>query len=217
MPFSPQEVVDAAEFLGIAMEDVQIGELPDELSDELPQELPQELPGEFPDELSEVFTKGNHLEDAKQDLTLSNSYEISAPFPEVKIKAPISQSNQFTKIDEKFKCKLCDYMTHKINAIRGHIRYHNKIYIQCFLCDTKMDKSNLKEHVRFKHSGLRYDCNQCDYQTSYPQNLKKHSSRAHNDVVFSCNECDYKCKNDSTLRSHVNTKHVKLEQIDNIE
>ena len=45
---------------------------------------------------------------------------------------------------------------------------------KCTQCDLKtQSKSHLKSHMIWKHSGIRYDCGECNYQTAYKKNLKR--------------------------------------------
>ena len=86
-----------------------------------------------------------------------------------------------------FNCDLCDYKTHNIK--NGYQHFQRK-HIQCnqlFQCEKciyrSKHKSHLKEHVEQQHSGLRYDCDGCDFQSSHKKDVKRHKLRKHNDKI----------------------------------
>ena len=44
----------------------------------------------------------------------------------------------------------------------------------------------IKTHQESKHEGLRYSCNQCDYQAMEPRSLKRHQQYKHEGVGYLC-------------------------------
>ena len=49
--------------------------------------------------------------------------------------------------------------------------------------------SNLKTHIQAKHEGVKYACNQCDYQATQQAHLTTHIQAKHEDVIYACNQC----------------------------
>ena len=56
--------------------------------------------------------------------------------------------------------------------------------LKCEKCNyqTKRDDS-LEEHYNFKHLGIRYTCDFCDYISANKNQLKAHMKRMHKNVV----------------------------------
>ena len=79
-------------------------------------------------------------------------------------------------------------------------------------------KQGLVFHYRSKHEGVRFPCNQCDFQGSTPGHLKYHIESRHEGIKYLCNHCDYQATNQSSLRGHTAAKHsdniLKCEQCD---
>ena len=44
------------------------------------------------------------------------------------------------------------------------------------------------------HEGVKYPCDQCEYQTSYPANLKAHREGIHQKMMIKCQLCDFQTK-----------------------
>ena len=52
--------------------------------------------------------------------------------------------------------------------------------LKCDQCNFKTgDKWQLKIHIDAKHTGIMYDCDECQHQSAYKKNLKRHKRRAH--------------------------------------
>ena len=48
----------------------------------------------------------------------------------------------------------------------------------------------LRRHIRKIH-GVKYACNQCDYQATQQFDLTRHIQSKHEGVKYACNQCDY--------------------------
>ena len=44
-------------------------------------------------------------------------------------------------------------------------------------------------HKKFKHEGIKYECDQCDYKAAQPGKLKYHQQRKQDGVKYSCPHC----------------------------
>ena len=52
-------------------------------------------------------------------------------------------------------------------------------------------KKDLVRHIRNRHEGVRYSCNQCEYQATTQKTLKAHKEAVHEGVKYLCNQCEY--------------------------
>ena len=50
----------------------------------------------------------------------------------------------------------------------------------------------LRCHIQSIHEGVRYDCNQCEYQATTQSNLKVHIKSLHEGAEYACDQCDKK-------------------------
>ena len=77
-----------------------------------------------------------------------------------------------------FKCDLCDY---KIQNIKYEYRNFQRKHFQpielyqCEMFDYQSKHtSHIRPHMEQQHSGLRYDCDGCEFQSSHKKDVKKH-------------------------------------------
>ena len=67
---------------------------------------------------------------------------------------------------------------------------------------------DLTTHIQSKHEGVKYACNQCDYQAKQQGNLKIHIQSQHEGVKHDCNYCDYQATQQRNLKVHIKKKHL---------
>ena len=53
--------------------------------------------------------------------------------------------------------------------------------------------------MKSKHEGIKYPCQQCDYQATDPSALRKHTKGKHEGTKYPCQQYDYKGTFPSTL------------------
>ena len=63
-------------------------------------------------------------------------------------------------------------------------------------------------HVKVKHLGLKYKCDECDYQANHKQSLDLHVKIKHLGIKFRCDECDYKVESQEYLMMHKKNKNT---------
>ena len=68
-------------------------------------------------------------------------------------------------------------------------------------------QKRLTGHIQTKHEGVRYDCDQCDYQATQQGNLTVHIQTKHEGVRYACDQCDQQFTRKSSLTSHNQSKH----------
>ena len=65
----------------------------------------------------------------------------------------------------------------------------------------------MTKHIRYKHKGFKYPCQECDYKGANPNCLKLHVDSIHRGIKFPCDLCDYKSTQRSNLTTHKKKKH----------
>ena len=91
---------------------------------------------------------------------------------------------------------------------RNDISRNNEGKYQCQQCDYETSNScHFRTHVEAKHEGVRYTCDQCDYKATIEQNLRRHKEIKHEGVRYPCDKCDYKAGQEGQLKIHKESKH----------
>ena len=62
-------------------------------------------------------------------------------------------------------------------------------------------------HIKYRHEGLTFDCDQCDFKGASSGSLSRHTASIHEHRKFYCTTCDYKCSDSTLLKRHVISKH----------
>ncbi|XP_043273996.1 zinc finger protein 354C-like isoform X12 [Venturia canescens] len=111
-----------------------------------------------------------------------------------------------------YECETCslkfarkrEYTIHMVNhsTLRSH---------KCDICEKAFKrKSELKCHVQL-HSGIKYNCDECDFVTTSKVAVRYHVRRVHQrDFRYKCEQCDKSFMSNCELKdhrtSHSNTK-----------
>ena len=48
----------------------------------------------------------------------------------------------------------------------------------------------MKTHLQFKHVGIRYPCDQCEFSATAQGDLKKHKQNKHEKIRYPSDQCD---------------------------
>ena len=67
-------------------------------------------------------------------------------------------------------------------------------------------------HIKSKHEGVKYPCNQCDYKATGKRHLPQHVKSQHEGVKYPCNQCNYQGSYHA-LKFHIKSKHNNLENM----
>ena len=68
----------------------------------------------------------------------------------------------------------------------------------------------VQAHVIAKHTSIRYDCDECDFQTAYKQMVRKHKEAKHSNGVhpYNCDSCIFTAATTTTkLDTHRKNVH----------
>merc|ERR1712129_573897 len=175
--FSPVDILEAAELLGIEMEDVRIAGRQDPIEEDT------------------AASNDDTLEEDNTGYNKNTSNEDTAPYNEITsaLKELVEdqempeteyQTNEETSKDDihkKVTCIFCEFESTDMAIMKNHVNDHpNEDIFTCKVCNKPLKKTSLKEHIQNIHSGLRVDCPECDYQTNTTSSLNRHRFKEHN-------------------------------------
>ena len=94
--------------------------------------------------------------------------------------------------DKKHYCEQCEFVTFSKEALQTHRRrMHSVNQFECDMCDYK-SSYNLARHKRNSHADkLKYDL--CDFMGNKDQ-INMHRKKYHENVKYSCSDCDFQAR-----------------------
>ena len=113
---------------------------------------------------------------------------------------------------DKFSCEHCDESFATENALKVHIKIHNKKAIKCPQCDRAFgDSGALKTHIQRNHSSGDFSCVPCGKKLFSSKGLLKHRNQFHQDTTknFLCDrlDCGKRYDFNSSLLRHQRKYH----------
>ena len=138
-------------------------------------------------------------------------------------------------------CRLCDYETTRKDHLKGHTKSvhenavckentfnmaslserqaYSKELNKCEKCQLSFSLRNaLLRHIKSKHEGIVYNCEECGYKASrqyrfrlHKESVHKHQESVQKDLVYCCNQCKYQTEIRGDLRKHKQTIHAEQE------
>ena len=97
----------------------------------------------------------------------------------------------------------------KQSNLQRHIQsQHEGIKYPCDQCDYQAtEKNGLQKHNKSKHEGINYICDKCNYQATKLGDLRRHIQSKHEGIKYPCNQCYYQATQQGTLQRHIQSKH----------
>ena len=105
------------------------------------------------------------------------------------------------------------------------------IQVLCNICNKQMRKDNMARHLRShnkkleRHGGKSFECNKCNFTSSWLESLKRHQEVKHADnnslkpkpeaikehtKRYGCGMCGYRSKRKYDVKRHQGLKHQDI-------
>jgi len=124
-------------------------------------------------------------------------------------------SNSLLPGDKRYECEQCDYKTNHSSDMHNHIKCkHDGVKYPCQQCGYQATQpSNLMRHIKSIHDGVKYPCQQCDYQAAELSVLSRHIDSKHRGIKYPCQQCDYQATRKNYLQQHIQSKHAGFKSV----
>ena len=84
---------------------------------------------------------------------------------------------------------------------------------QCPDCEAVFyNKHTMMRHYKSVHEGIKYPCNECDYEATLRSNLKNHMEAMHGNNILTCYQCDYQTKWRGAFNAHKKSHTPSVDQ-----
>ena len=108
----------------------------------------------------------------------------------------------------KIECQHCGKHMSPTSLHRHIKSTHEGVKYNCEQCDFQASRQDhLRRHMMVKHGGLKYVCQKCDKQFCKQKSLKIHVQSVHEDINYSCSHCEFETKTEFYLRKHIRSRH----------
>ena len=145
---------------------------------------------------------------AESDQSQNTCLENNESFTHIKRKSVIINLQGVQKVEEKLNCDKCKIMFASKRSLRAHIKTkHEGVTYACDQCEYQGSKSSLIRHMEATHEGIKYACDQCEYVTAHKRDLRSHIQTQHEGVRFQCNQCEYQATTHGNLKYHIMSQH----------
>ena len=114
----------------------------------------------------------------KESIKTEVTFEVNASN---KTNVAIKTIESFDMEKDRKTCDLCDYEGSSVKDVQQHRREEHPGQDKFFCIHCSNQFSSLDNLMRHKllHSGVRFDCDQCEHKASSKYNLSKHVARKH--------------------------------------
>jgi len=104
----------------------------------------------------------------------------------------ISMKNRHKLISKTHSCSVCDFKTKKLRLFKHHRKIHEElISVDCKQCGQAVPKTNLNNHMVYKHGERTIQCEVCAKKYFTNAHLREHINRAHSEKKYQCSECAF--------------------------
>jgi KRAB domain-containing zinc finger protein len=165
-------------------------------------------------ESKEATEKETLCNDCKQKEEKETEVKNEAELPSIDSVIPIQylfedpKKIESTDIPVKVECEGATNSEEHISDL-GQTKQDLKLKI-CDQCDFKtLRKSDLNQHIKAVHLGIRYPCSRCDYQAPRKRRLLEHELAVHEGMKYPCPQCEYQATTRGHLTKHINSIHDK--------
>ena len=123
---------------------------------------------------------GNTFDNVEDQHTKSENAELDGHIENLESHENVTKHTNNTKsisstIDEILSLELAAY-----NPKRDEPDSGNQLH-KCGECGAGFRRKDSRaKHIRSKHEGVKYSCNQCEYQATQQGDLKRHKQSKHN-------------------------------------
>merc|ERR550519_669833 len=91
-------------------------------------------------------------------------------------------SSKPTHVTEHIQVEHFGVKTERLVRRQLNTAKSNQMESKCDYCDYVGKKRNVTKHMQGKHLGVKYTCDKCGWQCSDPSNLKKHIRSKHTEL-----------------------------------
>ena len=76
-------------------------------------------------------------------------------------------------------------------------------------CSLKV-KVDLRKHVKARHEGHVFSCDDCNYVTPRRPDLKRHRQSKHENANLQCDQCEHVSRSLPALKHHIREDDVEI-------
>ena len=147
------------------------------------------------------------IEDISENLKLTSSEDIALTEPQAQAAPLVAKKSANSNLsgDAIFKCLDCERIFNDQQALYHHINIdHEGVKYACNQCNFQaILQGNLTKHLQSKHKGVKYACDQCGKQFTEDGSLMRHIQSVHEGVKYVCSQCYHQATQQSNLARHI--------------
>ncbi|XP_023962673.2 zinc finger X-chromosomal protein isoform X2 [Chrysemys picta bellii] len=109
--------------------------------------------------------------------------------------------------EKPYECQYCDYRSADSSNLKTHVKtkHSKEMPFKCDICfQTFSDTKELQQHILMHQESKTHQCLHCDHKSSNSSDLKRHIISVHTkDYPHKCDMCDKGFHRPSELKKHV--------------